>query len=643
MKSKMLVGAGLAVCAIAWAAKDPVIMTINGVDVPKSEFEYLYHKNSQQQLKSQPIEEYAEMFKIYKLKVADALANKVDTLASFKRDMQTYRNDLAQPYLADSVLINKLVDEAYRRNGEEVSFSHIMFQKSMDPEVNANVRNMADSVRKLLVNGGDFTSLAKQWSADRSVQTNGGNLGFISAGLFPYSIEKAAFDLKEGDISDIVESPVGYHILKGGAHRPSRGSVAAAHILKLVPENATPEQEKAIKATVDSICDVLKSDPSKFEKLAAELSDDKGSARSGGLVGWFAAGRMVPEFDNAAFALPLNGISEPVRSKFGWHIIKKVDEKGPKSYAEVRNEQLTLLQNPQDERYTILAKDRTRRLSEKHKASLNKETVERLRERARLSGIDSTFYAEFGSAPLCKLPLATIDKNVLTVGDLLKEYPNMKSAEGGRAALVIDNVTERYFAKNVDDAEIDWLFANEPDFHNLMNEYRDGSLLYEISVQKVWDKASKDKEGLQQYFEAHRDDYKWNEPRVKGILIQTRNDSVADLVRKRLPELGNDTIVSTLRKEFRSDLGIERVLVTKGANAMVDNLMFNGLEVKPSIANFTTYFLYNPVILDAPEEYTDVRGMVISDYQTALENAWINELREKYPVKVNEKVLKNVK
>ena len=126
MKTKLLLGAGLGMCALAWAAKDPVIMTVNGVDVPKSEFEYLYHKNSQQQLTAQPLDDYVEMFVNYRLKVADAIADGVDTTASFRQEMAQYRHELAAPYMADSVLLNNLVKEAWQRSADELQVSHIM-------------------------------------------------------------------------------------------------------------------------------------------------------------------------------------------------------------------------------------------------------------------------------------------------------------------------------------------------------------------------------------------------------------------------------------------------------------------------------------------------------------------------------------
>ena len=188
MKKAIAGGTCLIAVAMAFAAKDPVIMTVNGVDVPKSEFEYLYNKNSQQQINPQTLEEYVEMFKLYKMKVADAKAEGLDTLESFLKETSQYRHDLAAPYLADSAYINKLVDEAYARSQREVEAKHIMFFKTRGAAENAAMKARLDSLRGVIVNGGDFEELARQYSQDRGSSQRGGNMGFIVAGNFPYAL-----------------------------------------------------------------------------------------------------------------------------------------------------------------------------------------------------------------------------------------------------------------------------------------------------------------------------------------------------------------------------------------------------------------------------------------------------------------------
>ncbi len=645
MNHKFLVGttAALSACALAWAASDQVVMTVNGVDVPRSEFEYLYHKNRQQQLDPQTIDEYAEMFKLYKLKVADAIAEGLDTTQSFRKEMEQYRNELSAPYLADSTLLLKLVETEALRGQTEAEVFHIMMMKTPDWAGRVKAQATLDSIRGLLLNGADFGQLAYDNSQDRSAKNNRGRLGFITVGKLPYNFESVAYDLPEGEVSEIVESPMGYHIILGGKKRPARGFVQASHIMRLVPQGSTPEQEAEIKAQIDSLYQVALAEPNRFPELAQRFSDDKGSARNGGALPLFGAGEMVPEFDSVAFAIPVGAISEPVRTAYGWHIIQKTGVKPPKTAAEMKPELLSRMSNPQDDRYKTIMKSRIERLSAKHKGRLNEKNLDVMRQAIRQNGIDSIFYDRFDNAPEGDLPIATIGKRSVKASELAAAMRHNRQSDPGLAEYVFNGFLDIFFDKELVKAEQEWLAQNEPEYRNLLNEYRDGTLLYDVSVNKVWDRASKDTEGLARFFNEHRGDYTWQEPHAKGILVQTVNDSVADLIRARMAQLGNDTVMSTIRREFPKEVQLERVLVTKGANPMVDNLMFGGPEVKPSVARYNVYFLYDGRMLNRPETYEDVRGLVTNDYQDLLEKQWTDELKAKYPVKINEKVLKKIK
>ncbi len=643
MRNKILIGAGLSACAFAWAAKDSVIMTVNGVDVPKSEFEYLYHKNSQQQLTPQPLDEYVEMFKIYKMKVADAKAHGIDTTKQFQKEMRQYRNELAVPYLVDSVFLNSLVKEAADRAQEEVEVSHIMMMKTRDVAENGRLRTRLDSIRKELLNGGDFTGLALRYSQDRSVVNNKGYLGYISSGRFPYDFETAAYNTPEGELSEIVESPAGYHIVKAGKKRPSKGKVEVSHILLLVPRNASEEEAAAVKLRIDSIYNIVKADPTEFATIATKLSDDKGSARQGGKLPAFGTGEMVPEFETTAFSLADGEVSQPFQSAYGWHIILKLGSLAPANESQLKADILRKAANPQDGRYKHVKDNRTHKLALKHNASLNNANVKLIVSNAAENGIDSIFIASYVAERLASLPIASIDGKNVTASDLFSKLTNLRVADPAAAADAINSNIENFYATQLVEAEENWLYNNNEDYRNLLNEYYDGSLLYEISVRNVWDKASADKEGLQKYFDAHKGDYSWTEPHVKGYLIQAANDSIADVIRQRLNTVATDSIMPKMRKEFAGKAQIEKVLTTKGSNPMVDNIMFGGPEVKPKSSAFTTYFMYDPRIINTPETVEDVKGQVTSDYQNELEAKWVEELRNKYPVKVNKKELKKIK
>ena len=638
MKKPILTGVGLAAVLLAYAAKDPVIMTINGEDVTKSEFEYLYNKNSQQQINPQTLDEYVEMFKLYKMKVADAKAAGLDTTAKFRKEAEQYRHDLATPYLADSVYLNQLVDEAYARSRKEAVAKHIMFFKSPNPEHNLQMKAKADSLKQVLDNGGNFEELARQYSQDKRSAVKGGTMGYIVSGQYPYGFEVAAFATPEGSIADVVESPQGYHILKGGHKRDARGRVKVSHILKL----ARQESDWArAKEQIDSLYQVVTANPEKFNEIATTNSDDRGSARQGGQLPWFGAGEMVEEFDSAAFALKKGEISKPVKSQFGYHIIIKQDERGPLPKEAVKKQTLARMSSPQDERYSLIQKHQTELFAARHKAQVNQSGLDAVNDYVAKNGIDSLFYAKWlGNDG--NITLMTADGNKYNVADFVAKFNGVKQSNPAAAKEIIDANLDSWMNGILTGLEEEALAKSEPDYRNLLKEYVDGSLLYEVSVLKVWDKAAKDIPGLEKYFAENRMKYKWDTPHVKGVFVQAVNDSVATAIKNLARGAAEDDIVPALRKQFKNQMAAEKILVPKGSNAMVDYVAFDGPVAPSSIEKYPVMFMLNKRVLTVPEEMQDVKGLVTSDYQNMFQEQWENELRNKYSVKVNKKVLKSV-
>lgn len=638
----------MALCALALAAKDEIIMTVNGIDVPKSEFEYLYHKNSRQQLEAQPLDEYVEMFKLYKLKVADALADRLDTLPEFVKDMKQYRAELAVPYLTDSVYLNTLVDEVYNWSKQEAEARHIMKYKNIHGNF-AYERNILDSLRTEIQNGASFEELAAKYSDDKSSSDKGGYMGYITVNRFPYPFEKEAFTLAEGEISQVIETPNTFHILKGGKKRPARGRVLAEHILKLTaPDAKASDADKAkaaarAKEQIDSIYKVVKADPSQFEKLATALSDDKGSARNGGRLNWFSAGQMVPEFDSVAFSLADGEISEPFLTRFGWHIVRKLQQGPSESRDEIAKVVYNRTQNPQDDRLLMVVRNQNKNLAKRFPVEYVQPLWKDMRDYVAVHGMDSTFYDRFGTPAMRERALITLGGKPLTVGTYLDGLNNRRFNDPSLAYEQFQRLEPLFINFHLRQLEMDRLEQAEPDFRNLLNEYRDGSLLYEASVRKVWDKAAKDTEGLEKFYRKHRNDYKWTKPHAKGYLVQASNDSVAQAVKAALGTAPTDSLVKAVRKTFVGKAKIDGVNVPQGENAMVDYLMFGGPKADPSSERFTEMFMVNPRILPQPEEAADVRGQVTTDYQNQLAAEWEAYLKKTYPVKVYKKVVKKVK
>ena len=572
--SKSVVALGLCMgavlCADAKKPSDPVLMTIDGKDVLLSEFEYLYGKNNMQQQAPVTVDDYLDMFVNYKLKVADAITAGIDTTAAFTKEYEGYRLDLVRPYLTDKDEEERLITEAYSHYPEEVEASHIMVALGKTPEERAKNMAFIDSLRNVAIGGEDFSMLARKYSIDRSASRNGGSMGYITPGRFPYVFEKAAYDTPEGQISPVIETAFGFHIVKSGARRAATGEVLAQHILKLT-QGKTPEDQTKAKAQIDSIYTLLKNGAD-FSELAQKESEDPGSAQNGGMLPWFGTGRMVPEFEKAAFALSDSTFSEPFQTSYGYHIVKTLGHRGVPALADVREQIMSMMQR--DGRAQIPYQKK----------------MEQLRQRFQTSASDS-----------------------LTENQLI-------------------------------DMEIARLATEDVDFANLLREYHDGMLLFEISNRKIWEGAAKDTEGIEKYFEAHRADYNLAEPKFKGFIIYTPSDSMMNVVSDyvKANTINRDSIGVVLKRQFDKDVRIERVLAAKGDNKVVDAEIFGG--ERPNLpGKWKCWMMWEGRMIDAPEEAADVRGAVTTDYQSALEQQWIEQLKATHKVKINNKVLKKVK
>ncbi|MBD5217254.1 MAG: hypothetical protein HDS73_02000 [Bacteroidales bacterium] len=641
MKSKLMAGGILSLSALAWAAKDPVVMKINGVDVPKSEFEYLFKKNSQQQIEPQPLEKYVDMFAIYKMKVADAKAHGLDTLPEFRKEMDQYAAELAQPFLLDTVYVRSLADKMWKNMHTEAEAKHIMVLKV--PGADAAGRQKADSIRNLLLKGASFEELAASLSDDPSSNGNGGSMGYIVAGKFPYAFEEAVFDTPEGKYSDVVETFKGFHIVKGGKKIPARGSIQAAHIMKSVAPNASDEEKAKAKAEIDSIYALIQSDPTLFESLAVAHSDDKRSGQKGGMLAPFVSGDMVPSFNEAAYSLSDGEISAPVQSPYGWHIIRRFEVFPLPEKDVVYPRIMDMFANPSGMRHDVVQQHQLETYKKKYRPQRNKRTIEALHADVRALGLDSLLVAKYSEPAQASLPLLTINKKTYTVAELLPALRRFHYGTNDFAVSRLDDEVDKLEARFLREEAVANLQKEQPEFRNLLNEYRDGSLLYEMSVRRVWDRAGKDKEGLQKYFEEHRDEFAWSEPHVKGYLVQAANDSVAENVRLRLQQLPEEEYVKTIRKEFKGEAAIDKILMTRGQNPLVDNLVFGEAAATPQNPAFTTYFLYDQKILTEPEDVQDAKVVVTNAYQNELENEWVDELKARYPVVIYDKELKKIK
>ena len=638
MKKQFLAVGVIGASLLALTAKnsDPVLMNVAGKDVRLSEFEYLFHKNNAQQTEPQSLDQYVGMFVDYKLKVADAESAGIDTTASFISEFTQFRDELSEPYLRDNSVLDSLVNQSYSHMQDELKVSHIMMAADQEATL--------DSLRQAIIDGKvTFEEVARQYSIDKPSARRGGLMGFVIANRYPWAFEEAAFETPVGQISPVVNSGFGNHIIRVESRQPARGEVLAEHILRLtrnVPDSLLAEQ----KFTIDSIYRVVKANPDEFENLAKAYSEAPGSARNGGSLGWFGPGAMVQEFDSVSFALPVGGISEPFTTSFGWHIIKKVDARGVGSLEDNRESIIKAINRT--ERGALPEKMFVQRNAKKYGARLNESNINKIAAMADKDGgmLDSAFMANYSKS---EMPIFSVGGKDVTLGEIVSGMAPARIRGGEQIQEHIKAVATEMMNNRVLDLARNELAEENPDYRNLVNEYRDGILLFEISNRNVWDRAAKDKDGLEDYFRKNRAKYAWDKPKFKSYIIFTSNDSLLNEAVKYASTLTDDMVpadfTSAMRERFGRDVKIERVIAAQGENAITDYLGFGGEKPAPENKRWSSYAAFRAKVITAPEEAADVRGAVVADYQAMLEKEWLKALHDKYPVKINKKVLKQVK
>ena len=622
---------------------DPVLMTINNKPVQKSEFEYIYNKNnSNNSLDKKTLDEYVDLFINFKLKVEEAKSQGIETTKSFINELAGYRTQLTKPYLTDSKVDDALLHEAYDRSKEDVDVSHILIRipPNATPVDTLKAFNEINTIWKR-VQKEDFAKVAKELSQDQSADKNSGHIGWISAFRTVYPFETMAYITPVNGISRPVRTGFGYHILKIHARRASLGEILVSHIM-IFTSTGEEEKNKKAKATIDSIYQRVQAGDD-FGTLAKDLSQDKGSSVKNGELPWFGAGRMVPQFETAAFALKNVGdISQPIQSDYGWHIIKLMDRKGMTSFEELKADLERKVKH--DERansgqHAFLTKSRL-----DNNYHENKQSVEEFYKLlAKRTLTDSTFTVE--ASKLTK-PLFSFAGKNFTQADFAKYLKKNNVSEKSIPKEVIDEKLNAFADSELLAYEDSQLEKKYDDFRFLMQEYHDGILLFEVSNREVWEKASKDTPGLKDYFSNHKGDYTWEKPHFKGHVILCKDLETFKAAKSIVKKSETDSIDKYLRTRLNDSIQyvkVEKGLYVQGDNKVVDDQIFKTKEKYVPAKEYPFYFVSGKLLKNKPEDYGDVRGLVTADYQEFLEREWIKALRTKYPVNVDQNVLKTVK
>lgn len=622
------------------------LFTYGNRAVSRDEFLKAFNKNNTEAKPSAAhYREYLELYTRFKIKVQAALDMKLDTLPSQKAELRSFRDQVANSYMNDEASINVLIDEAMARAAKDIRVSHIYIQVP----TNATADQLKKAEAKItlannrLLKGEEFSKVAAELSEDPEVQSNKGDIGYITVFTLPYDLENLAYNTPVGKISKVHRSSIGYHIFKNTGERKSPGKIKVAQILLAFPPDATPVQKQQLALRADSIYRVLQAGGD-FKQMALAFSNDNISYMNGGELQEFGTGRYDPVFESAAFALKSDGeLSKPFTTNFGYHILKRVQwnpvKTDKKDKASIESFRQLVSQNDRMEvSKKILEKKVLQQIGYK-KYPVNAKAFSMLTDTILLTGNVPGRSSFKGTEPLIGYA-----KQTLTVQDYvtyLQAVRGVQNVTGGKSnsqlfEQFVETTGLEYYKQHLEEYNKEFAFQ--------LQEFRDGNLLFEVMQRRIWDQAAVDTVGLRKYYDEHKSNYWW-EASADALIFTASNDSIAESIKKKLQASYANwrQLVEQSDGTLQGDSGRFEL----GQLPVVDRTVFSqGLitaTVKSDVDNSASFcYIIKMYNNREPRSFNDARGFVINDYQNWMEDKWIAELKKKYPVKVNELEFKKI-
>ncbi|MFP5438232.1 MAG: peptidylprolyl isomerase [Bacteroidia bacterium] len=634
---------------VAAAPQKEVLFTVDDKPYYTDEFVRVYKKNldlvkddSQKDLNN-----YLDLFIGYKLKVNKAYKLGLQENKKYQGELKSYRNQLAKNYLTDSKVTTELVQEAYDRSQKEIRASHILFMvdENASPADTLKAYNKAVEARKRAVAGEDFGKLAADLSEDPSAKENKGDLGYFSALRMVYPFENGAYKTPKGQISRPVRSRFGYHVIKVTDVRANRGEVTVAHIMVNKPQNANKADADKAKSKIEDIYKKLQQGED-FATLAKQFSEDKTTAEKGGNLNPFNSGELTSqEFEDQSFGLQKPGeITKPFETLFGWHIVKLVEKKPAKTFEEIKPE----LENriKRDERSRLIAQSLTAKLRAKYPVERDKEVYKKVA--ATLT--DSIYVMEWKlpkNIDSYNKPVLTINKDKQLTGKDFLTYVNSQQNIGisakpvSRAAEVL---FERYTDEQLNAYYNQNLEKEFPEFEMVMQEYRDGLLLFDLMEKEIWEKAKTDTIGIQKYYDAHKAEYVWKQRADVEVYSSTGEKTAKDARALLLKGKDAKVIKDKLNTKDKVNVIEKTGVFETGTDAMPKLAVWKpGVSEIVKEGNYYYVVKTNKVLPAGSKTLDEAKGRVINDYQQYLETTWVDQLKKEFTIKVNNDTFEKVK
>ncbi|HLT33541.1 MAG TPA: peptidylprolyl isomerase [Aquaticitalea sp.] len=619
---------------------DAVLFTVDGEPIESSEFIRVYNKNLDlvKDESQKDVDAYLKLFVNYQLKIKEAKRLGLDTIPKYKREFESYKKQLSKNYLSDSNVTEALVQEAYHRSAQDVKASHILIRLDENEKDTLQVYNQLMDLRNRVKKEG-FDKVKNDIHNGTTVFAE--DLGYFSAFKMVYEFENAAYNTNVGDVSKPIRTRFGYHIVKVDDKRPSRGEVTVAHIM------ISNKQTDSLLNPETRINEIYKkiNQGEHFESLARQFSDDKSSSANGGLLAPFTGGQLSsPEFENMAFSLTQPGqISKPFETDYGWHIMKLIYKKGIQPLEDIRSELESKVKR--DARSSLINTALANKLKKQYGV---KDDVKNLEYFASI--LTNDFYNRAWVLPESfekDKELFKLQNKVVTYDAFGNHLMSAQRLYSGKTMAFADIVAKEY--NTFQEAQIlkfheeNLEFENE-DYAQILKEYRDGLLLFDLMEKEVWNAATQDSLGLKNYYETHASEYVWKD-RIEAILATAaKKDDIEKVKQLMVKGLSDDEISKQLNSESE-----QKVIFTKGMMETDHQALPENLELKEGISKVYAYndayhvLWINEVIPSTKKTFVEAKGKVISDYQIHIEKDWLKTLNERYKVDIDSKALKEVK
>ena len=638
-----------------------VLMTIGDQSITVKDFTDVYYKNNLKSdvIEKKSVDDYLELFTTFRMKVMEAERLQLDTSAKFKKELAGYRKQLAKPFMSSDDITDELIEEAYQRKLKDIRASHILIRcdKNALPSDTLKAYNKAMDIRKkALAKGADFGALADQYSDDPSAKGmkatdqnparpgNHGDLGYFTVFDMVYPFETGAYNTKEGEISMPVRSDFGYHLIKVVSITDALGSVQAAHIFLQLPFDAPAEDVAATKQKADNIYKELMAQNGKnWNEMVKQYTDDKGTIARNGALSSFTVSRIVPAFLEECKQLKGDEIAKPVRTNYGFHIIKLLSTSGVSSFdkeSKGLSERIEKDMRSKKSEELVL-----RQVKSEYKFKQNDKNLE-----AFLATIDSSIlrnaYEPAANVDM-NATLFSLENNPTKVSDFVTYIKaNMTTQKYVTPATYAYQLYESFSnetAMNYADAHLEDKY---PEFKALVQEYKDGILLFDLMDREVWNKAVKDTVGLAEFHKRNASKYMWGDRAYATVITVTRPESLPKV--KALLDKGVelDSLRSAIQRDSIGYAFVRKGFYQRGDNQYVDQTEWKvGVrnEIPSTVDQSTTIVCIREVRKPEQKTLKESRGLVTSDYQVELEQNWVKSLKEKYPVKINESVLEKVR